>query len=108
MSSGFPLAYFHFHGSAWNVLDFVDGLTIFQTRRQVKQRTLAHAEDDQVCGCIGQNRLSHRIGPIIIMGEPAQACLQSAQDNRYARKERVNPVRINDCSSVRPPKHTTW
>ncbi len=67
------------------------------------QRPLPHAVDQQVGLGIQNNAAAHPVAPIVVMGQPPQAGLDAAGDNRHARVGLARPLAIHRRSTVGPP-----
>ena len=59
-----------------------------------------HAENEKIRGGIRKDRLPDPVLPVIIMGEAAEACFDTSENDRYARKQFMYLVGIHDCRPV--------
>ena len=78
-----PVARHHEAGAA-QVADLADLLATRQAMADLDQRALGVAEDEQIGLGIGQYRAAHGVGPVVIVGDAAQARLDRADDHRDA------------------------
>ncbi len=70
-------------GGTTDISDCGNGLALCQTMRNFHDGTLRIAVDQQIRLGIGQNRTTHLIRPVIIVGDAPQAGFDTADDDRY-------------------------
>jgi len=72
---GLPAGYLLLDCSACHIPNLRDPLSLIQPPCHLPQSSLSHAVDDHVRWRISQDRLAHRVRPIIIVGKATQAGL---------------------------------
>ena len=81
---------------AANIPDLVHRDTLFQPLGDLGHGPLAHTVRKQVGTAVLQNGAAHCIVPVIVVGKPAQAGLDAADDNGRAGEGLSCPVGIHD------------
>jgi hypothetical protein len=97
-----PLGNLHSEHGTGNIPESVNTFTGCQPLRDLHHLSFAHAENEKICRGVSKERLSHPILPVIVVSEPAQACLDPPDDNRDAGKEFMHPICIHDRCTIRP------
>jgi hypothetical protein len=72
-----------------------------QTTGSLEELPFTHTKHQQVGRSIGKYPVPYTVRPVVVMGKPAEACLDPPDHNRYAREERMYPVRIHDRRPIR-------
>ncbi len=91
-------------GGAGDVGEGVYALPGGEPVRDGDHLPFAHAEDEEVGGGVGKDGLPDRVGPVVVVGEPPEARLDPADDDRRPREEGVDPVGVDEGRPVRPQK----
>ena len=92
----------HTEASTRHILNGLDRYTLMQVRRDLEERPLAHAVDEQVGHAVDEDGAPHIIRPIIVMREPAQARLDAADDDRHIGIQLAQAARVDDRRTFRP------
>ena len=90
-----------------HIPDAVDGLPFFQPPGDLHDLVFPHAVDQQVGSAIHQNGAADFIIPIIVVGEPAQGCLDAADDDGQVGPGPLDQVGIDDHCPVGPAPRQT-
>ncbi len=100
-----PFLQLHFNDCARYIGEVSYFLTFSQPARNLNHLPLPHPEHQHICRRIGQDGLPYRIRPVVIMGEPPQACLNATQHDGSIWKKGVQFIGIHDCGAVwsKPP-----
>ena len=87
---------------AAHVPDLADGYALFQLLGDLGHAALAHAVGQQIGAAVLQNGAADGVIPVIVMGKPAQAGLDAADDDGGAGESLPRPVGIDDDRPVGP------
>ncbi|MPN53614.1 hypothetical protein SDC9_201278 [bioreactor metagenome] len=82
--------------------DVVQRLSGGKPGRNLNNRGLPHAVDQYIGTAVKQDGAAHCVVPIIVVGKPAQRCLNAADDNRHPGGRRPNGIRVDNDRPVRP------
>jgi len=75
LGPAFPSGHLLLDCSAGHISDLRDPLFLLQPPGYLSQGSLPHAVDDHIRRGIGQDRLPHRVRPVVVMGKATQAGL---------------------------------
>ena len=78
------------------------GHAAIQQTGDLLQGQLTHAVDQQVGATVDEDRGLELIGPVVVVGDPAQRCLDTAEDDRSLRIELLENPRVHRGRVVRP------
>ncbi len=90
------------HGGAANVLHGVDGLATCDAVSHLDQRPLGVAVDQDVGLGVDQDGATDGLGPVVVVGDAAQGCLDAADDHRHLFIGLFAALGIDQGSAVRP------
>ena len=68
--------------------------------RDLGQRPLGVAEQQDVGLRVEQNRATHFLGPVVVVGNAAQACLNAADHQRHITKGLAQTLTVDDDAAV--------
>ena len=88
-------------GHAAEVAHLFDGLALFEALGDFDDVCFAHAVDEQVGLAIEQDGALHRIGPVIVMGEPAQGGFHPAGDHGHTAERLPAALGVDERRPVR-------
>ena len=92
-------------GSSGNVGQRTRRLACGQAAGDLPGGPLPHAIDQQVRPRVKKDGAADRIIPVVVVGEPPQAGLQSADDHRRVRERFPGPVGVDDGGPVGAQAH---
>ena len=92
-------------GGAPDVRQVFHRFSLGETMGDLPGGPLAHAVDQQVRLGVKEDGAAHRVVPVVVVGEPPQAGLQAADDNRRVRERLPGPVGVDDGGAVGPEAH---
>ena len=92
-------------GGAGDVGQCADGLACGKTAGDLPGGPLPHAVDQQVRLGVKEDGPPDPVVPVVVVGEPPQAGLQSADDHRDVREGLPGPVGVDDGGPVGAEAH---
>ena len=95
-----------FMGGAGYIGERGDGFPGGEAAGDRDHLALAHAEDEEVGRGVGEDGLPDRIRPVVVVGEPPEARLDTADYDRGPREEGVDPVGVDEGRPVGPEEAT--
>jgi hypothetical protein len=90
----------HGDGGAAQVADALDRFARLEALRQLPDRPLAHAEDEQVGLAVEQDRAPHRVRPVVVVGDAAQRGLDAAEDDGHVAVGFARAVGVDDGGAI--------
>ena len=88
-------------GGAAHVAQVAYGLAGGEAACDLPDGALAHAEDQQVCLAVEQDRAAQLIHPVVVVRDAAQRGLDTAEHDRETRERLAAEVRVDDGGPVR-------
>ncbi len=90
------------HGGAANILHGVDGLPRCDAVSHFDQRPLGVAVDEDIGLGIEQDGAADGLGPVVVVGDAAQGCLDAADNDRDLLEGLLAALGIDQSRAIRP------
>ena len=71
--------------------------------RDLDDGALGIAVEQDVGLGVGKDRAAHLVGPVVVMGDPAQRALDAAKDDRHVAERLAAALGVDDHRAVGPP-----